>query len=392
MPSHAPAVPDMEPTVADYLDRVARAAPAIAEAADEIEQVRQLPPELLTVLHRERLFRLLLPRAYDGEQVDPPTFFQIMMAIAACDGSVAWCICQGNGCAMTAAFVDPAVAREIWGDDPHGVLAWGPPGKPEVKIVDDGFVVNGSWSFASGSAHATWLGGHCPVPGKDGKTVQRTMLMPAGVVERKDVWHVLGLNGTSTNGYSVKDLFVPYDHSVSRDDPAERRIDAPHYYIPTTNLYAAGFSATALGIARAILDLFKDLAGAKQPYRTQNLLRDNGMIQAEVALCEARLGSARAFMLQELHDVWEDTMARGEFTIESRVRIRLASTYAIHEAKAVADMAYDAAGATAIFKSSPFERRFRDIHTVTQQIQGRRLHFQTVGAYMLGMDMEIADV
>jgi len=392
MASHAPAAPVTELTVADYLDRVARAAPAIAEAADKIEQARQLPPELLTVLHRERLFRLLLPRAYDGEQVDPPTFFQIMMAIAACDGSVAWCICQGNGCAMTAAYVDPAVAREIWGDDPHGVLAWGPPGKPEVKIVDDGFVVNGSWSFASGSAHATWLGGHSAFPGKDGETVHRTMLMPAGVVERKDVWHVLGLNGTSTNGYSVKDLFVPYDHSVSRDDPAERRIDAPHYYIPTTNLYAAGFSATALGIARAILDLFKDLAGAKQPYRTQNLLRDNGMIQAEVALCEARLGSARAFMLQELHDVWEDTIARGEFTIDSRVRIRLASTYAIHEAKAVADMAYDAAGATAIFKSNPFERRFRDIHTVTQQIQGRRLHFETVGAYMLGMDMEIADV
>jgi alkylation response protein AidB-like acyl-CoA dehydrogenase len=205
----------------------------------------------------------------------------------------------------------------------------------------------------------------------------------------KDVWHVLGLNGTSTNGYSVSELFVPYNHSVSRDDPAERRVDAPNYYIPTTNLYATGFSATALGIARAILDSFKELAGEKQPYRTKNLLRDNGMVQAEVALCEARLGSARAFMLSEVSDVWEDTIARGEFTIDSRVRIRLASTYAIHEAKAVAD---DAAGATAIFKSNPFERRFRDIHTVTQQIQGRRLHFQNVGAYMLGKDVEIADV
>jgi alkylation response protein AidB-like acyl-CoA dehydrogenase len=392
MASQASAAPDAAPTVTDYLDRVARAAPAIAAAVEQIERDRRLPPELLSVLHRERLFRLLLPKDYDGEQVDPPTFFQIMMAIAACDASVAWCICQANGCAMTAAFLEPAVAQEIWGSDPNAVLAWGPPGKPDVTVTDDGFFVNGSWSFASGSAHATWLGGHSVFTGPDGGAVHRTMLMPADAVEMNDVWHVLGLNGTSTNGYTVRDLFVPYDHSVSRDDPAERRCDAPHYYIPTTNLYATGFSATALGIARAILDSFKELAGEKQPYRTKNLLRDNGMVQAEVAVSEARLGSARAFMLSELNDVWEDTIARGEFTIDSRVRIRLASTYAIHEAKAVADAAYDAAGATAIFQSNPFERRFRDIHTVTQQIQGRKLHFQTVGAYMLGKEVEIADV
>ena len=391
MALQASAAPSAAPSVADYLDRVARAAPAIAAAAEQIERERQLPPELLSVLHREKLFRLLLPRDYAGEQVDPPTFFQIMMAIAACDASTAWCICQGNGCAMTAAFVEPAVAREIWGSDPNGVLAWGP-GKGEVTVADGGFIVNGRWSFASGSGHATWLGGHSVVPGPDGELVPRTMLIPADAVEMKDVWHVLGLNGTSTNSYTVRDLFVPYDHSVSRDDAAERRIDAPHYYIPTTNLYATGFSATALGIARALLDDFKELAGEKQPYRTKNMLRDNGMVQAEVAISEARLGSARAYMLSELEDVWEDTIARGAFTIESRVRVRLASTYAIHEAKAVADAAYDAAGATAIFKSNPFERRFRDIHTVTQQIQGRKLHFQTVGAYMLGKEMEIADV
>jgi alkylation response protein AidB-like acyl-CoA dehydrogenase len=66
--------------------------------------------------------------------------------------------------------------------------------------------------------------------------------------------------------------------------------------------------------------------------------------------------------------------------------IRLASTFAIHQSMNVVDMAYHAAGSTAIFEENPFERRFRDIHTVSQQVQGRQEHFETVGQYLLGLD------
>lgn len=45
---------------------------------------------------------------------------------------------------------------------------------------------------------------------------------------------------------------------------------------------------------------------------------------------------------------------------------------------------YEAAGAMAFFNARPFERRFRDIHTVTQQIQGHSEHFETVGQVLLG--------
>jgi len=54
----------------------------------------------------------------------------------------------------------------------------------------------------------------------------------------------------------------------------------------------------------------------------------------------------------------------------------------------VVDTAYHAAGATAIFESNPFERRFRDIHTVVQQYQGRQAHFEAVGQALLGLETE----
>ena len=71
-------------------------------------------------------------------------------------------------------------------------------------------------------------------------------------------------------------------------------------------------------------------------------------------------------------------------TVRPPIR-RPASTWAIHQSREVVDTVYHAAGATAVFESHPFERRFRDIHTVIQQYQGRQVHFESVGQVLLGL-------
>ena len=78
-------------------------------------------------------------------------------------------------------------------------------------------------------------------------------------------------------------------------------------------------------------------------------------------------------------------MASGKLTIPQRIDMRMATTFAIHEAKAVADAAWEVAGANAIFASGPFERRLRDLRTLLQQAQGRKSHLQDVGAFLLGL-------
>ncbi len=91
-------------------------------------------------------------------------------------------------------------------------------------------------------------------------------------------------------------------------------------------------------------------------------------------------------------DVWKALSAGSLITVEQRVTIRMAATHAIHKAREAVDFAYNAAGATAIFQNHPLERRFRDIHTVTQQLQGRLSHFETVGAWLLGVDADLTFV
>lgn len=397
--SQSSTVPTGNGAAAEYLDRVRSLAPIIADTADRAERERRLPPELVAELHGAGLFRLLLPRTFGGAEIDPPAFSRIIEAVAQLDASTAWCLCQANGCAMTAAYLNPAVADEIWGNDPNAVLAWGP-GQGEAVVEGDGYRVNGDWSFASGGRHATWLGGHSAVleadgtPRRlaDGSAVVRTMLFPAGESTMTDVWEVMGLLGTGSDNFAVRDITVAHDHSVTRDDPAERQHDAPLYQFPAMSLYAAGFSGTALGIARPMLDALKELASEKTPRLARQRLLDDGVIQSEFAQAVARLGSADAYLSNQLTEVWETVFASGRLSVEGRMRIRLAATYAIHEAKVVADTAYDLAGATAIFTGTAFERRFRDMHTLTQQLQGRKSHFRTVGAFLFGHPPDLSVV
>lgn len=383
--------PAEKTVVEDYLSRVRSLVPVIAAASDRIESDRRLPPELLAALHGAGMFRLLLPKPFGGGEVDPVCFHQVISEVAQYDASTAWCLGQANGCAMTAAYLDPDVSNEIWGHDPHAVLAWGP-GKAQIIDEGDTFRVSGSWSFASGMRHATWLGAHSieadadgtPRKDGDGKPILRTALFRSDVPEKKDIWHVIGLRGTASDGYEVKDLRVDRRYTLHRDEDYERRYDAPLYQFPATALYSIGFSGTAIGIARSMLESFKELAGEKTPRRLPGVLRENGLVQMEVGVCEARLTAARAYILSELGDIWSAVVATGQLTVPQRMRIRLMTTYGIHEAKAVGDAVYDLAGATAIFTSSTFERRFRDLHTVTQQVQGRKMNIQSVGSFLLG--------
>lgn len=177
---------------------------------------------------------------------------------------------------------------------------------------------------------------------------------------------------------------MPAAFVAARDDSA-RREDGLLYRFSSLQLYASGFAAVAMGIARSTLDAFIELARDKVPFRGETTLRDNNVIQSEVAQAEARLHAARALLYRSLEEITGEVERAGHITLEQRMVIRLASTFAIHQSMSVVDMAYHGAGSTAIFEDNPFERRFRDVHTVSQQVQGRREHFETVGQYLLGL-------
>lgn len=380
----------------DWIARAKGLAPAIAAAAERIEEAGRVTPDVMAAIHDAELFRMCLPASMGGGEASPLTVMQAAEAIAAADASTAWCLGQGLGCSRSAAFIEPEVAAEVFGP-PDAILAWGPPAGPGNKAVvtDGGYRVSGTWRFVSGIRNATWLGPACPVFEPDGtqrfyengRPVLRTMLLPASDADIADVWQVIGLRGTASDSFTVDDLFVAERFSFVRDSATERREDGNLYRMPMTTFYGIAFAGVLLGIARTVLDDFIKLAREKTPQHNNMVLRENPAVQRDVARAEAQLGSSRAYLIERINAVWECGLTPDAWPLDLRARLRIACTHAVNQARDTVAYAYQSAGATAIFDNGAFERRFRDANTAAQQAQGQPVNFEHAGMALLGLEV-----
>ena len=379
-----------EPAKADPLSRARMLGAAVEAAADEIERRRRLVPEVVDAIHRLRLARMFTPRSAGGDEVAPADAIAAIEEVSRHDLSVGWNLFVANAAALIAPYLPPETAREVFGP-PRALVAWGPPNDCVLETAPGGFRVNGRWAFASGCRHATWMGAHGHVAEPDGgkrrdangDPIVLTVLFPAGKAVLLDDWNAIGMRGTGSESYRVDDLFVPESRSGRRGDPSLRREPGPLYAFTMQSLYAAGVAGVALGAARAMLDALIDLAARKTP-RGLRRLADRPAAQADVARAEAQLGAARAYLMDTLATVHGRGAADRPIDIPDRARVRLAATHAIHAAVAVARRAWIDAGVDAIFPGGPFERRFRDLHTLSQQIQAREAHYERIGRVLLG--------
>jgi indole-3-acetate monooxygenase len=373
------------------VERARALAPLISQEADEIERTRRLTPPVVSALIENGLYRSLLPQSIGGAEVPLEVFMRMQEEVAKADASTAWCLGQCSVCAMTAAYLDPATAREIFGA-PESILAWGAVAG-EVQAVPGGYRAHGRWNFASGSRQANWLGAHVQVVEADGKKRLKadgtpeiiTILFPLASATMYDVWDVIGLRGTGTDSYSVDNLFVPERFAARRDDPAAVLEKGPLYQLTTHITFGMGFAAVALGVARASLDAATGLARGKTPQGIK-AMRENNAVQGLIGRTEGNWRAARAYLYATAAEVWGDLTRTGKYTEAHRSALRLAATWTIHQSASVVDTAYHMAGATAVFSANPFERRFRDMHAIAQQIQARDTHYEDVGRAILATD------
>ena len=377
------------------VERARALAPLISREADEIERTRRLTEPVVSALIENGLYRVLLPNSFRGTEAPLEIFMQMLEEVAKADASTAWCLGQCAVCAMTAAYLDADAAQEIF-NTPPGILAWGAIAN-EVQAVPGGYRASARWNFASGMRQASWLGAHVRIIEADGSQRRRpdgspeirTILFPATQATTYDVWETIGLNGTGTDSYSVDNLFIPEKFAALRDDPAGLRETGPLYKLSTHLTFGMGFAAVSLGVARATLDAAIDLARGKTP-QGQKAMRENNAVQGLIGRNEGNLRAARAYLYATAAEVWRDLATPGgQLTEAHRAALRLAATWTIHQAASVVDAAYHMAGATAVFSANKFERRFRDMHAIAQQIQGRDTHYEDVGKAILGSQADV---
>jgi indole-3-acetate monooxygenase len=380
--------------VHSLLDVARKLVPQIQSYADEVEADRELPRPLFEALADAGMFHMALPRALGCPEIDLPTYIQVIEELGKADASTAWVINQGGIFGTYASRMPRDIARAIWIDTPRSVVANTPAPTAQAVVVPGGYRVTGCQGFSTGCRHASWLAAHAqiiengnPRRLENGQPETRYLFVPVADAERLDTWHVRGMRGTGTHHFAVRDVYVPTERSVLAAG-AQLIETGPLYQIPRTLVFASGDAAVALGVARAALTTFYELAGAKSPRAMRGLLRDQPMVQADSGRAEAHLRAGRAFLTEAVRDLWAAVTATGTMSLDQRAALRIAATHAIWLAVQVVDTVYNASGATSIYEGHRLQRTFQDIHVISQHLQARRSHYQLVGQHWLGLEID----
>ena len=380
------------------MDSAAALSATVRDLQPDTERERCLPKALVEQLREAGLYRMLLPRAVGGLEIDLPTCFRAVEVLAEADASVGWNVMNNSVIQLSSlAFPDEGV-EELYSAGADQIVAGTlVPGGGRGRRVEGGYVVTGRWRFGSGCREARWMIGNFDLD--DDTAAAADGGPPPGVyrvafrVEECtiiDTWDMTGMRGTGSHDWTVTDVFVPDRRVLYVPGRALvnqwQRWPGTMYALPIHTIVGPHHSMIATGIARAGIDALAELAGSKVPRGREGLLRDKPQIQDWVARAEAHLGGGRAYRDQVVREAWQTVESGEPVSLEQCARTRLAGSFAADSAREAMDLVYRAAGTTATQRTHRLAHCWRDLQVVCQAAACTPDWYPVVGRTLLGLD------
>ena len=370
-----------------YIQKTRALAPLIQAHADEAERQRYLPRPVAEAFARNGLYRLAGTPDIHGADADAMTQIGVIEAASRADGSAGWNLMIGI---ETFGLIGPGFKKhcpELIAD-PMTVMASSTAAVGRAVRDGDGWRVSGQWQFVSGIHNAQLFGATVRLYEGEREVVEgnRYAVVPEGEFEIVDTWHVGGLRGSGSHDVRLDDVFVPARRIIAPIGGNDAT--TPQLRLPLGNRLAYNKAAVALGIARAGVDAFTDLATRKQPRFTTRTLRDRPFAQRAIASAEARLIGARAALLDRTAASWETVVGGDEVAPRDRAVFHIIASDAARAAVEVVETLCEAAGTTANRIGEPLERIARDVRVVRQHATVAPHLMEDAGRTLLGLESE----
>ncbi len=372
--------------------------PILRDYQRDIEQDQRLPPALVDKMRAAGFYRMVIPRALGGLQVDPLTYLRVVELLAEGVGSVGWNIANNSiGQLVTLGLPDAGV-QEVHGNAPSIMAGTAVQGGGQAVPVEGGYRISGHWTFGSGCQESAWMLGSFQIL-DNGEPRRRPDGGPAfwrGVFPRAEAdivpgsWDVAGLRGTGSFDWVVKDAFLPERRTMVHAgvplDNQWSRWPGITYALPSQAWVGPHHSAVITGIARAGIDALMALAVEKTPRGRTGMLCENPQVQDAVGRADAVLNAGRNYRGAMITELWNTIASGEETTLEQRARCRLASTYAADSARQAMDLVYRHGGSTSFKRESRLAECWRDLHVVGQTVTVAPEWYPIGGRALLGMD------
>lgn len=355
----------------DWLSRVDKVAPLVEDSSDRADRERVTPRPVFEALRDMGFTRMWISTAFGGEQAALTTGLSTLEELARIDGSVAWQMCVQGAIGRLSDYLPEPSAYEMFARHDGLVVGGGANPTGTARRVPGGYLLRGTWAFASGSAHADWLVCAAKVEGTDDVVL---LFVPWDSATLLDTWYSLGLHGSGSAHYRVEDTFVPAEFAVDRaamlHPPADRGSRA--YELGFFDFAPLALAPAALGVARAALD---DVAARPN-------LATSPTAQEKLARAETRVHTARLLL--------HDTAAQVELSTgdDRAALVQLTAAAVAEHSVAAVTTAYELAGAGALYDDSRVQRCFRDVHTAVKHYTLSPANFELAGRYLLGGDFQ----
>jgi indole-3-acetate monooxygenase len=378
------------------LAEIRKLAPAIRARVPEIEAGRRLPLDLVQKLRSIGVFRMLAPQSHGGLELDLPTAVEVLMALARIDGSVGWCATITSGASIVAALLPRQAYEQVYRNGPDVIMAGSataPGGTAEA--APGGWRVNGRWPFASGCQHADWMAGLCvmkkdgePLPGpagEQGPPMVRCFVLPAREWQIEDTWYVAGLKGSGSHHISIEDKFVPAENffDLAQGVPC---LPGPLYQAPLS-LLPLLLSTVAVGIADGALnELVAQANTGWQQQRAAAPARESELFQFEIGRTEADIRAARALLQYQAESYWRHALGgalKNDALSLQAGQVLQTSAWVNATCVRAVDVCFGFGGGTAIYASSPLQRRMRDLHVAAQHAAVQQRNLASAGKQLL---------
>jgi 3-hydroxy-9,10-secoandrosta-1,3,5(10)-triene-9,17-dione monooxygenase len=284
------------------LARAIELQPWLRDHQAQAEQQRRIPDETLAVLDSAGLYRLTIPRRYGGADLGARELYDVFRTLGSGCGSTAWVIWATAGgnlwsCAFPESEIAPVYEPAWRGNRTFALGGTSRRMSGTARRVAGGWMIEGSWPFATGSVHASH--GYLAVfydPTDDTKVGM--VLVPKAQLRELDDWDATGLAGTGSQTVATDgELFVPDERFSTPERLAARLAElteqgrGPRRGGIVRSLMTC--TGVALGMADQALEVFTGTVAKRSiPYSTYASAAQAPIIHHAAGRAHAQLRAA----------------------------------------------------------------------------------------------------
>jgi indole-3-acetate monooxygenase len=357
----------------DYLDKAVLE--VMASYAKDAEQIGTLHPEQLKVIYSQKWFKMFVPRSKGGLGLSLPEILKLEEALSYADGSSAWVVTLCAGAGWFYGFLSPELVAEIFSEN-HVCLAGSGATTGIATLTESGYLINGCWKYASGSAHATAFTVNCRIKqgeeqvlNTDGSPKILSFLLKPDEVKINKTWNTMGMIATGSYAFEVNQVAVPEKRSFIIDAKHTFQPE-PIFKFPFLQLAETTLAINLSGMAYRMIDLCAALFDQQKKHAAfQHTELVDLLLEAR-----ARFNHTRNDFHNMCDECWNELLTNGEIDEHSLARLTELSYKLVHCARSLVNQFYPYCGLSATDTRSEINRVWRNFHTAGQHALFTRKH------------------